>query len=100
MMLLDWQTNFYEPLKTLPKFEENYSKLKTILENERWKERMSKRGIPFFSFLTHWVNYVEKVSLVSKNVVWQCLPGYTKLVKALLNAMKIRDVSEYPDSLK
>jgi hypothetical protein len=61
---------------------------------------MLKKGIPFFSFITHWVNYVETVSLFSKNVVWQCLPGYNKLIKAFLTAMRTREICEYPDSLK
>lgn len=93
MMLLDWQTNFYEPLKTIPRFEENYARLKMVLENDRWKERMLKKGIPFFSFLTHWVNYVETAALVSKNVVWQCLPGYNTLIKTLISGMKTREIS-------
>jgi hypothetical protein len=49
---------------------------------------MSKRGIPFFSFIIHLVRYVERVSLVSQNVVWHSLPGYNQLVKAFLCTMK------------
>lgn len=100
MALLDWQSNFYEPLRTLPRFQENYNQLMSILEDSRWKLRMGKRGIPFYSFLIHMVGYVERVSLVSQNVVWHCLPGYCQLIKALLCTMKLRPVVEYPDHLK
>lgn len=41
-----------------------------------------------------------KTSLLSKDVVWHCLPGYGTLVKALIYAMKSRELCEYPDILK
>lgn len=60
---------------------------------------MAKRGIPFYSFLIHLVDYVERVYMVSQNIVWHYLPGYHQLVKALMCTMSLRPVLEYPDQL-
>ena len=41
-----------------------------------------------------------KNTLVSNNVNWKNVPGYTKILKAILLEMKERDVSFYPEALK
>jgi hypothetical protein len=60
---------------------------------------MAKRGIGFFFFLIYWVRYVETIAVISENIKWQNIPGYTNLLKALLCEMKKRPVIDYPDSL-
>lgn len=60
---------------------------------------MEKRGIGFFFFIIYWVKYVETIAVISDNVRWNNIPGYTQLLKALLCEMKRRPVIDYPDSL-
>ena len=65
-----------------------------------WKERMEKRGVAFFLFLVYWVEYIQIAAIISINVKWYFLPGYVRLVKAVLCEMQRRNINEYPDSLK
>lgn len=41
-----------------------------------------------------------KNTLVSNNVNWKDVPGYAKILKAILLEMKERDVQYYPEALK
>ena len=64
-----------------------------------WKNRIKKRGIAFFRFVTNWSNYV--VRFANKDgIPWQDIPGYATLVKAILYELKLRGIKYYPDALK
>lgn len=61
--------------------------------------RLSKRGVAFFLIVKQWATYVKNL-LVRKNVSWINVPGYKKILKAILLEMKERDVAYYPEALK
>jgi len=69
------------------------------LEDRDWKNRLGKKGIAFYSFLTEWARHVNKTVVTKDHVPWQDLPGYTTLVKAFLAEMKSKDVRRYPSAL-
>ncbi len=64
-----------------------------------WKKRFHRRGIAFFRFLANWTKYVANIA-AHETVPWPDIPGYRVLVNALLNEMKLRAVTNYPDALK
>lgn len=46
-----------------------------------------------------WAIYVKN-TLVSNNVNWKDVPGYAKIIKAILLELKEREVQFYPEALK
>ena len=64
-----------------------------------WKPRFHKRGVAFFKFMESWGYYVAR-STSDRPISWQNIPGYITLIKAMLQEMKVRPVSVYPESLK
>ena len=64
-----------------------------------WKKRLRRRGIAFFRFLANWTKYVANI-VAHESVPWQDIPGYRVLVNSLLNEMKHRAVTNYPDAMK
>ena len=68
IMLVDWEKLFYSRVEKVTKFvfktkliaketmKEIYSELDTLLEVNDWKERLSKRGLAFFSIIKKLVN--------------------------------------------
>jgi hypothetical protein len=65
--------------------------LNKALASDKWKTRIQKRGVAFFLIVKQWALYVRN-TLVSNNVNWKDVPGYTKIIKAILLEMKERDV--------
>lgn len=61
---------------------------------------MEKRGVAFFLFVVYWVEYIQIAAIISQNIKWYILPGYNKLVKAILSELLKRNIINYPDSLK
>jgi len=69
------------------------------LVSDKWKMRISKRGVAFFLIIKQWAIYVKN-TLVSNNVNWNIVPGYRTILKAILLEMKERDIAYYPEALK
>jgi len=97
--LFDWERDFYVYLKNTEEGEKNYNVLTEILNDPQWQQRMQKRGIAFYFFLTEWAKLVNNTVVIKEHVPWQDLPGYTILVKALLVSLKQREVKAYPEAL-
>lgn len=49
--------------------------------------------------MKQWAIYVKN-TLVSNNVNWKDVPGYTKIIKAIILEMKEREIQFYPEALK
>lgn len=79
--------------------ESSLELLNRILATDRWKTRIQKRGVAFFLIVKQWAIYVKK-TLVSNNVNWKDVPGYSKILKAVLLEMKEREINNYPEALK
>jgi len=61
---------------------------------------MKKREGAFFAFVRYWVNYIEKIVINSKHLTWNYFPGYNKIIRSFMAEMKLRDIKNYPESLK
>ena len=96
--MFDWKTYCYD---MIPEDQQKAALelLSRTLSTDRWKTRIHKRGVAFFLIVKQWALYVKN-TLVSNNVNWKDVPGYTKIVKAILLEMKERDVQFYPEALK
>jgi len=73
--------------------------LNEILNDSIWQNRVQKRGIAFYFFLTEWAKHVNGTVVIKEHVPWQDLPGYTVLIKAFLVALKQKDVKAYPEAM-
>ena len=97
--MFDWEKDFYQHLKTTEGGQKNYEVLKKILEDEELKERVSKKGVAFYLFLTEWANQVERTIVTKEAVPWPDIPGYTTLIKSFLIDLKTKDVRRYPEAM-
>jgi hypothetical protein len=61
---------------------------------------MRRREGAFFAFVRYWVNYIEKIVVNSKHLAWCYFPGYNKILNSFMAEMKLRDIKDYPESLK
>ena len=96
--MFDWEEHFYRCLPEQSDDEEGPA-LGEVLAEDAWKERFSKRGLAFFSFVKHWVSYVEH-STDSRDIEWRYFPGFNRILKGFLVEMKLRPLLEYPDALR
>ena len=99
-MLWDWGNSFHKCIEDQEKSKSIENDISNLLKNEKWQERLAKRGIAFFEFVKCWVEYVESIVVKTKDIQWKYFPGYNKLVKCFLVEMKNRPILEYPDAMK
>ncbi|EGR29965.1 hypothetical protein IMG5_145140 [Ichthyophthirius multifiliis] len=75
LKLFDWDNEFFKYIKGHQKAEDNYLKLTVILDNQKWCQRIQKRGIAFFflsqngynmqiKLLQQKIKYLGKIYLV------------------------------------
>ena len=97
--IFDWDRYFYSHLPTDNEQQKESDRiLKQTVNNNKWHDRMKKRGIGFLLIITEWAKYV-KSAVVKRNVFWQDVPGYKIIVKAVLREMQKRSLLLYPDAL-
>ena len=70
-----------------------------MLLTDKWKLRISKRGVAYFLIVKQWADYAVK-TCVRNSVNWMNVPGYKQILKSVLIEMKERDVAYYPEALK
>ena len=100
-MKFNWENNFYKCLGGEADFKATQTRLQQVMETERgWKERLSKRRGAFFTFLENLVKEIEYVSVVSKYLEWEYLPGYNRLLYAFLAEMKEMSIAQMTDRFK
>lgn len=113
--LILWENLFYKRLdsalnsyKSSNKIDENElnDRLKDtdIIINKdhhkgEWKERLRKRGPAFFSMIVRLENYISHKVVKEINIKWLNIPGFNIIIDAIVNELKIRDVSAYPKKL-
>ena len=73
--------------------------LKKTLDMQEWKNRIKRLDLAFFRFVANWAKYVVRVTS-KDSTPWHDIPGYVKIVKAVLFQMKKREIKKYPDALK
>lgn len=68
--------------------------------NREWEARIRKRRGAFFAFIREWVAFVTRISVRIVHSNWKHFPGYIQIIRCFMAEMKIRQVSEYPSSIK
>jgi len=53
-----------------------------------WQQKLAKRGVAFFLFLSEWAEYVSNTVIASEHLPWSQLPGYGCLLQSLVIEMK------------
>jgi len=98
MRLFDWKSFFYD---VIPQevYDQNIEILQRLLSTDKWKMRISKRGVAYFLIVKQWAEYVKR-ALVRNMVNWMNVPGYRQILKSILIEMKTREVGYYPEALK
>jgi hypothetical protein len=66
---------------------------------DKWKMRISKRGVAYFLIIKQWAEYAKR-ALVVDNINWMNVTGYRHILKSIIIEMKERDVAYYPEALK
>jgi len=97
--MFDWEKNFYGHIKNTEGGQNNYETLRKILEDKELQEKISKKGVAFYLFLTEWANQVERTIVTKEQVPWPDIPGYTTLIKSFLLDLKTKDVRRYPEAM-
>ncbi|KRW99888.1 hypothetical protein PPERSA_12564 [Pseudocohnilembus persalinus] len=99
--LFSWERDFYDYLKTQPRYQYHLEELEQTLQNKKWQAKFQKTGVGFYLFMGSWAKYILKVQqLKHLDLPWGVIEGYETLIKAFLYELKIRDAEHYPDSLK
>lgn len=98
--MFDWENQFYKLIEKEEGFQVNINALDIILGENKWEQRMAKRGGAFFAFVRYWVTYVENVAVNSKHVNWKYFPGYNKILHSFLVEMKNKSLASYSPAFK
>jgi hypothetical protein len=103
--LIDWENLFYKKLSIhyaghdLEDINEKLQETDKILEKPDWQDRLSKRGLAFFSMIIRLEEYVQNKIVVSRNIKWCNIPGFDIIIKAVKHELGNREVSKYPSQL-
>ena len=92
-LMFNWQEFFYDYLPA-----DNDPKYLQALNEERWQNRMEKRGIAYFRFIKEWASDIRRL-FIHKKVPYHEFPGYNVLLKTFLLELKSRDLMTFPDAL-
>ncbi|EAR90961.2 hypothetical protein TTHERM_00145660 (macronuclear) [Tetrahymena thermophila SB210] len=99
--LFDWQYFFESYMLSDQQGEKNYEHLQQIInENQKYWQRISKKGSSFFFFLSEWALYVNNTVISKDHIPWNELPGYQILMKSFLLQMAKKETRNLIDSLK
>jgi len=97
--VFNWSGEFYAYLPSCREKSDSEIFLDKVLNLTEWKSRMRNRGVSFFRFVTHWARLVSGIT-ASEGIPWQNIPGYTVVIKAVLNEIKDREIISFPEALK
>lgn len=102
--LIDWENLFYKKLDTLNKeansdLNDKIKDSETLVAKEEWKDRMSKRGLAFFSVVQNLEKYIQNKIVISRSIKWRNIPGFEVIINAIIHELKSRDVATYPTQL-
>ncbi|CAD8211639.1 unnamed protein product [Paramecium pentaurelia] len=90
-VLFDWQSYFYNYLPS----NLNINAI-TMNSDEEWRRIITKRNTTFFFFVQALCLHIQQK--FQKDIIpWKDIPGYRKILKALLCELKIRE--SYPDAM-
>ncbi|KAL4506503.1 hypothetical protein ABPG72_000074 [Tetrahymena utriculariae] len=99
--LFDWQQFFESYMLSDQQGEKNYEHLQQIIsQNQKYWQRISKKGSSFFFFLSEWALYVNNTVISKDHIPWNELPGYQILMKSFLLQMAKKETRNLIDSLK
>lgn len=90
---LDWPRLFYNFLN-----KDTHKHNIKALENEKWQQKIAKRGLVFFRFVKQWAKHINK-EFVRANLPWNHIPGYNLVVKSFLLELKEREIYKYNEAL-
>ncbi len=67
-----------------------------------WKERLSKRGLAFFSiikklvnFLLNKDNYIQSKLVIERNINWTHIHGFRTIIQAITYELQTRDINKF-----
>ena len=93
--MFDWHYQFY---RHIPDNEEAQALLDKIEQNRKWQIRVLWRSIAYFQIVQRWAQFLT-LSVKTKDIFWQDIPGYKCILKSILIEMKQRPIVQYPDAL-
>ncbi|TNV86417.1 hypothetical protein FGO68_gene3402 [Halteria grandinella] len=100
--LFDWEAEFFEHIPSSGEyakdFEDSINLMRKIKTNTEWYTRIQKRSIAYFQIIQRLLELLKSI-VKTFELNWQDIPGYKCIVKSVLQEMKRRKVSDYPESL-
>jgi len=101
--LMDWQHLFFNPMYKIPELQSfirtKMEELENILEKTEWQERISKRGLGFLAIVTKMEPMIERKVALSKNIIWNDIPGMKIIIESINYELQKNPVSHYFESL-
>lgn len=83
--LIDWDLLFFERYKKFGEFyfDSKQAKLKNIINNKEWKEKLKKRGPAFISIIIQIKSYIKRKIVLTRNIRWKDIPGFVLLLNTI-----------------
>ena len=108
--LILWEVVFYKrlesALKGINKDQtdcEIFEKLKetdTIISKEvEWQDRLSKRGLAFYSMVSKLEKYVGYKVVKNMDIKWANIPGFDIILDAIAKELQIKEITTYSPQL-
>jgi len=101
--LMDWQHLFFNPMHKIPEFQSfikiKMEELENILDKSEWQERISKRGLGFLAIITKMESIIERKLYLSKNILWNDIPGIKIILESINYELEKNPVSHYSEAL-
>ena len=93
--LIDWELLFFSRFKKFKDksfFEDSLKKkLFKVLEANEWKEKLKKRGPTFVLIILEMKHYIKKKIVISRNVRWKDIPGFSLILECIYNDLKNKE---------
>jgi len=73
--------------------------IENVLEKSEWQERISKRGLGFLAIITKMESIIERKLSLSKNIIWNDIPGMKIIIESIHYELQKNPVSHYSEGL-
>jgi len=108
--LILWEVIFYKRLESslrlINKENVDFEIFERLNETEgiinkysEWKDRLSKRGLAFYSMINKLQKYIEYKVVKTVDIKWKNIPGFTTILDAINKELQIKHVASYSPQL-
>ena len=102
--LILWDVIFYQKLQTSlsdpnvqdTEINDKLRDTQTIIDSSsEWKDRLSKRGLGFYSMIGKLERYIQFKVVQNISIKWNNIPGFTTIIEVISNELENKSINTY-----